>query len=220
MIHLRKKKTLRKKKSLGSKNPLKKLPTKEKVVTAGKRKLSRDKKPAKKSQPDVETVECSTEEEPVILPSISSTSSVGSPTSPNSKNNDNKDMLLRSRSRKSQYGPAISATPEDIQEINKQIEELQNKIADKEEQLSNVLVDKIKVDTVVNKLNMDVRATHLLIESLQKESLYHTQNREKLVTGNSLFAKHQKKLKGMKDQLNTLNKENEELKKRNNLTRR
>jgi len=66
---------------------------------------------------------------------------------------------------------------------------------------------------VVNKLNMDVHATHLLIESLQKESLYHLQNREKLVTGNSLFAKHQKKIKGVKDQINTIKKENEELKK-------
>lgn len=83
----------------------------------------------------------------------------------------------------------------------------------KEQELSVILVEKSKVDTVVNKLNMDVRATHLLIESLQKESLYHTQNREKLVTGNSLFAKHQKKLKTMKDEMSTLNDENEELKK-------
>jgi len=107
----------------------------------------------------------------------------------------------------------VQPTNENMQEISKQIEELQSSLTQKEQELLIFLTEKNRIDSVANKLNIDVRATHLLIESLQKESLYHTQNREKLVTGNSLFAKLQKKLKGLKDQINTTNKENEELKK-------
>jgi len=125
------------------------------------------------------------------------------------RNNNN---ALRTHSRKSQFGPP-QPTTENIEELKTQIEEFEQKIEEKEKELSGVMSEKSKVDSVVNKLNMDVRATHLLIESLQKESLYHTQNREKLVTGNSLFAKHQKKIKVVKDQINTINTENEELKK-------
>jgi len=159
------------KKKTTTKQSVKKIP-KEKPATP-KRKSSRGKPPAKKGATG-ENLEGS-EEDPSLL------------TVPAA----NHPAFLRTHSRKS-YGLS-PVTTENIQELSKQIEELQKNINEKEKELSLILIEKNKVDTVVNKLNMDVRATHLLIESLQKESLYHLQNREKLVTGNSLFAKHQKK---------------------------
>jgi len=90
---------------------------------------------------------------------------------------------------------------------------MQNKLAekDKEQELNNE--EKTKIDAQVNKLNMDLKGTHILIQTLQKESLNQTHNREKLVTGNSFFTRHQKKLKSIKDEILALETENEELKK-------
>jgi len=102
---------------------------------------------------------------------------------------------------------------EELLQLNKQIEELQKRILQKDQELEESNAEKSIVDAQVNKLNTDLKGTHILIQTLQKESLNQTHNREKLVTGNSFFTRHQKKLKGIKDEITSLQTENEDLRK-------
>jgi len=90
---------------------------------------------------------------------------------------------------------------------------MQKKILQKDQELDESNGEKSVVDAQVNKLNTDLKGTHILIQTLQKESLNQTHNREKLVTGNSFFTRHQKKLKSIKDEITALENENNELKK-------
>jgi len=102
---------------------------------------------------------------------------------------------------------------EEILQLNKQIEEMQKRILQKDQELEESNAEKSIVDAQVNKLNTDLKGTHILIQTLQKESLNQTHNREKLVTGNSFFTRHQKKLKSIKDEITALQTENEDLRK-------
>jgi len=102
---------------------------------------------------------------------------------------------------------------EEILQLSKQIEEMQKRILQKDQELEESNAEKSIVDAQVNKLNTDLKGTHILIQTLQKESLSQTHNREKLVTGNSFFTRHQKKLKSIKDEITALQTENEDLRK-------
>uniref|UniRef100_A0A6B2KY81 Uncharacterized protein n=1 Tax=Arcella intermedia TaxID=1963864 RepID=A0A6B2KY81_9EUKA len=118
---------------------------------------------------------------------------------------------LRTFNRNLTNNSAVSE--EDIAQIQKKIEEILLQLAEKDKEVEETEHQRAEIEAQVNKLEMDLKGTHILIQTLQKESLNQTQNREKLVTGNSFFTRHQKKMKSIKDEIAALSTENEELKK-------
>jgi len=95
--------------------------------------------------------------------------------------------------------------------MNKQIEVKEKDYQNSQEEIK-------KFDVQQKKMTVDLRAVHILIQTLQKESLAQNQNREAMGNaadregGSSVLARQQKKVKMLKERVAALEEENKDLK--------
>jgi len=112
--------------------------------------------------------------------------------------------------------PRVHQDPNDGDELfklRKEVEQMVKLLELKEKEFTSTQEENKKLETLVKKVTNDFRAVHILIQTLQKESLSQTQNREALSEreGSSVLQRQQKKIKDLKDRLSVLEEENKEL---------
>jgi len=102
---------------------------------------------------------------------------------------------------------------DDLFKLRKEVEQMTKLLELKEKEFTSTQEDNKKLETQVKKVTNDFRAVHILIQTLQKESLSQTQNREALSEreGSSVLQRQQKKIKDLKERVSALDEENKEL---------
>jgi len=119
----------------------------------------------------------------------------------------NRHMYTRSVS-------SLIQTNEELNQLRSKLESLNQSLDSKQSQLEESRQGKLNGEALLAKLNVDLKGANILLQTLQKESQNQVQIRDKvIVDSNSVFTRHQKKIKAYKNQKGQLESENSELKK-------
>jgi len=135
---------------------------------------------------------------------------------------EGKPRLERSSSRslnrhnytRSQSNAAVvNSTTNEFVQLRKSFETLSQNLESKEKEIEDTKSETIKNEQLVQKLNIDLQGAHILIQNLQKEQQQTKEKESSSSSVGSVVMRQQKKIKAYKEQLDSIEAENTELKK-------